>query len=74
MEEQISSMKVFKDTENVAIVRKVWAQPQILFHLLITALFKNIMKESDSHERGSLSSWIVWRTFLCSVSLLIWEV
>ena len=39
IEEQISSMKVFKGTENVAIVEKFEVPPQILFHIL-TALYK----------------------------------
>ena len=33
MEELISSMKVFKGTENVAIVEKFKVPPQILFHI-----------------------------------------
>ena len=34
MEEQISSMKAFKGTENVAIVEEFEVPPQILFHIL----------------------------------------
>ena len=33
IEEQISSMKIFKGTENVAIVEKFEVPPQILFHI-----------------------------------------
>jgi len=33
-EEQISSMKVFKGTENVAIFEEFEVPPQILFHIL----------------------------------------
>jgi len=33
VEEQISSMKIFKGTENVAIVEKCEVPPQILFHI-----------------------------------------
>ena len=33
MEEQVSSMKIFKGTENVAIVEKFEVSPQILFHI-----------------------------------------
>ena len=34
IEEQISSMTVFKGTENVAIVKEFKVPPQILFHIL----------------------------------------
>ena len=34
MEEQISSMNVFKGTENVANVKEFEVPPQILFHIL----------------------------------------
>jgi len=34
IEEQISNMKVFKGTENVAIVEEFEVPPQILFHIL----------------------------------------
>ena len=34
MDEQISNMKVFKGTENVAIVEEFEVPPQILFHTL----------------------------------------
>jgi len=34
MDEQISNMKVFKGTENVAIVEEFEVPPQILFHIL----------------------------------------
>ena len=34
IEEQISSMNVFKGTENVAIVEEFEVPPQILFHIL----------------------------------------
>ena len=34
IEEQISSMNVFKGTENVAIVEEFELPPQILFHIL----------------------------------------
>ena len=34
IEEQISSMNVFKGTENVAIVKEFEVLPQILFHIL----------------------------------------
>ena len=34
IDEQISNMKVFKGTENVAIVEEFEVQPQILFHIL----------------------------------------
>ena len=33
-DEQISNMKVFKGTENVAIVEELEVPPQILFHIL----------------------------------------
>jgi len=33
IEEQIPSMKVFKGTENVAIVEEFEVPPQILFHI-----------------------------------------
>jgi len=33
IKEQISSVKVFKGTENVAIVEKFEVPPQILFHI-----------------------------------------
>ena len=34
IEEQISSMNVFKGTENVAIVKEFEVPPHILFHIL----------------------------------------
>ena len=36
IDEQISNMKVFKGTENVAIVEEFEVPPQILFHILRT--------------------------------------
>ena len=61
IEEQISSMNVFKGTnyKNVAIVGEFEVPPQILFHILrpFTKLtnFSDILKENDSHGRGSLA-------------------
>ena len=68
IEEQISSMNVFKGTENVAIVEEFEVPPQILFHILrpFTKLtnFQRLHEESNSHGRGSFRSQIVRRTFL----------
>ena len=70
-------MKVFKGTENVAIVEEFEVPPQILFHTLrpftkLTNFQRHLeRKKNDSHGRASFSSQIVCRTFLCFVSLLI---
>ena len=60
IEEQISSMNVFKGTENVAIIEEFEVPPQILFHILrpftkLTNILSDILKENDSHGRGSLA-------------------
>ena len=56
IDEQISNMKVFKGTENVAIVEEFEVPPQILFHILrpFTKLINKFSatswkKKNDSH-------------------------
>ena len=57
IDEQISNMKVFKGTENIAIVEEFEVPPQILFHILqpFTKLINKFSatsckkKENDSH-------------------------
>ena len=79
IDEQISNMKVLKGTENVAVVEEFEVPPQILFHIFIRPFTNQLTnfqrhyerKKNDSHGRGSFSSQIVCRTFLCIVSLLI---
>jgi len=41
IEEQMSSVKVFKDTENVAIVEEFEVPPQILFHIIANGPLQN---------------------------------
>ena len=76
MDEQISNMKVFKGTENVAIVEEFEVPPKFYFTsygpLQNSQICRDILKEkkNDSHGRASFSSQIVCRTSLCFVSLL----
>ena len=49
IDEQISNIKVFKGTENVAIVEEFEAPPQILFHILRP--FTKLTNFQRLHER-----------------------
>ena len=49
IDEQISNIKVFKGTENVAIVEEFEAPPQILFHILQP--FTKLTNFQRLHER-----------------------
>ena len=74
IEEQISSMKASKGTENVVIVKE-FEVPPANFILHLTALNKvnkfSNLKVNDSHGQGSFSSRIVCITYFRFVSLLI---